>query len=59
MPLPRTSDYYLSMGLTAEAVAKDYNISREAQDEFSYHSHQKAMAAYKTDISNPVSCLSM
>jgi acetyl-CoA acyltransferase len=38
-------DYYLSMGLTAEAVAKDYSVSREAQDEFSYHSHQKAMAA--------------
>jgi acetyl-CoA acyltransferase len=33
------------MGLTAEAVAKDYNISREAQDEFSYNSHQKAIAA--------------
>lgn len=38
-------DYYLSMGLTAEAVAKDYAVSREAQDEFSYHSHQKAIAA--------------
>ena len=38
-------DYYLSMGLTAEAVAKDYNISREAQDEFSFQSHQKAIAA--------------
>ena len=38
-------DYYLSMGLTAEAVAKDYSISREAQDEFSYNSHQKAIAA--------------
>ncbi|RYY39530.1 MAG: acetyl-CoA C-acyltransferase [Chitinophagaceae bacterium] len=38
-------DYYLSMGLTAEAVAKDYNVSREAQDEFSYHSHRKALAA--------------
>lgn len=38
-------DYYLSMGLTAEAVAKDYNVSREAQDEFSYHSHKKAIAA--------------
>ncbi len=38
-------DYYLSMGLTAEAVAKDYNISREAQDEFSYNSHQKAINA--------------
>ena len=38
-------DYYLSMGLTAEAVAKDYNVSREDQDEFSYQSHQKAIAA--------------
>ena len=38
-------DYYLSMGLTAEAVAKEYNVSREVQDEFSYHSHQKAMQA--------------
>lgn len=38
-------DYYLSMGLTAEAVAKEYNVSRESQDEFSYHSHQKALHA--------------
>jgi acetyl-CoA acyltransferase len=38
-------DYYLSMGLTAEAVAKEYNISREDQDEFSFNSHQKAMTA--------------
>lgn len=38
-------DYYLSMGLTAEAVAKEYNITREAQDEFSYQSHQKAINA--------------
>ncbi len=38
-------DYYLSMGLTAEAVAKEFSVSREAQDEFSYHSHQKAIAA--------------
>ncbi|MBL7698884.1 MAG: acetyl-CoA C-acyltransferase [Chitinophagaceae bacterium] len=38
-------DYYLSMGLTAEAVAKDYNVSREEQDAFSYHSHQKAINA--------------
>ncbi len=36
-------DYYLSMGLTAEAVAKEYNVSREDQDMFSYNSHQKAM----------------
>src|SRR5215213_5409993 len=38
-------DYYLSMGLTAEAVAKEYKVSREEQDEFSYHSHQKALKA--------------
>jgi len=38
-------DYYLSMGLTAETVAKEYNVSREAQDEFSFHSHQKAIHA--------------
>jgi len=38
-------DYYLSMGLTAEAVAKEYNVSREDQDEFSYQSHQKALHA--------------
>jgi len=40
-------DYYLSMGLTAEAVAKEFNVSREAQDEFSFHSHQKAINAIK------------
>ena len=38
-------DYYWGMGYTAEAVAKDYNISREAQDEFAFHSHQKALKA--------------
>lgn len=40
-------DYYLSMGLTAEEVAKDYKISREDQDEFSYNSHVKAANAIK------------
>lgn len=40
-------DYYLSMGLTAEAVAKDYSVSREDQDEFSFQSHQKALNAIK------------
>ena len=40
-----TPDYYLGMGLTAEAVSKEYSISREQQDEFSLHSHQKAMNA--------------
>jgi acetyl-CoA acyltransferase len=38
-------DYYLSMGLTAEAVAKEYNVTREQQDEFSYNSHKKAINA--------------
>ncbi|MEX0966056.1 MAG: acetyl-CoA C-acyltransferase [Bacteroidia bacterium] len=39
--------YYLGMGLTAEEVAKDYKVSREDQDEFSYQSHQKALKAIK------------
>jgi acetyl-CoA acyltransferase len=38
-------DFYLSMGLTAEAVANEYNISREDQDAFALASHQKAKAA--------------
>src|ERR1700744_832619 len=38
-------DYYWGMGLTAEAVAKEFKVSREEQDEFAYNSHQKAMAA--------------
>src|SRR5215468_8868587 len=38
-------DYYLSMGLTAEAVAKEYDVSREDQDQFSYQSHRKALHA--------------
>ena len=38
-------DYYLSMGLTAEAVAKEFKVSREDQDQFAYQSHQKAMKA--------------
>jgi acetyl-CoA acyltransferase len=38
-------DYYWGMGLTAEAVAKEYKISREQQDEFAYQSHQKAIKA--------------
>ncbi|HMI62119.1 MAG TPA: acetyl-CoA C-acyltransferase [Puia sp.] len=40
-------DYYLNMGLTAEAVAKEYNVSREDQDRFSFESHQKAIQAIK------------
>jgi acetyl-CoA acyltransferase len=38
-------DYYSSMGLTAEAIAKQFNISRAAQDEFSYTSHVRALKA--------------
>jgi acetyl-CoA acyltransferase len=38
-------DYYMGMGLTAEAVAQDYKISREDQDQFAYNSHQKALKA--------------
>ncbi len=40
-------DFYLNMGLTAEAVAKEYNVSREDQDMFSYNSHLKAGNAIK------------
>ena len=38
-------DSYLSMGLTAERLAKRFGITREAADEFSLRSHQKALAA--------------
>ncbi|MDR6786281.1 acetyl-CoA acyltransferase [Pedobacter africanus] len=40
-------DWYWGMGLTAEAVAKEYNVSREDQDVFAYQSHQKAVEAIK------------
>ena len=40
-------DRYWGMGLTAEAVAKEYNISRADQDAFALKSHQKAVAAIK------------
>ncbi len=41
-------DYYLNMGLTAEAVAKEYNVNRQDQDAFSYNSHQKAINAIQS-----------
>jgi len=48
-PNPRLADtypdYYLNMGLTAENLAKKYEITREQADEFSLRSHQKAAAA--------------
>ena len=40
-------EWYWGMGLTAEAVAKEYNVSREDQDEFSFNSHKKAVEAIK------------
>ena len=43
-------DYYISMGLTAEEIAKKYNISREDQDEFAYNSHMKAINALQTGL---------
>jgi acetyl-CoA acyltransferase len=41
-------DYYLNMGLTAENLAKKYEITREQADEFSLQSHQKAAAAIQS-----------
>jgi len=38
---------YVSMGITAENLAKEYKISRRDQDEFAFNSHQKAAAAWK------------
>lgn len=46
-------DYYLSMGLTAEAVAKEYQVSREDQDAFSLQSHVKAANAIKEGYFKP------
>jgi len=46
-------DYYLNMGLTAEAVAKEYNINRPDQDEYSYHSHRKAINAIESGFFKP------
>lgn len=50
-PIPDTdvaknnADYYWGMGLTAEAVANEFNVSREDQDLFAFNSHQKAVKA--------------
>lgn len=46
-------DYYLNMGLTAEAVAKEYKVSREDQDKYSYHSHEKAIRAIENGYFKP------
>lgn len=41
----KNADYYWGMGLTAEAVANEYKVSREDQDLFAFNSHQKALKA--------------
>lgn len=41
-------EWYWGMGLTAEAVAKEYKVSREDQDQFSFNSHQKAISAIES-----------
>ena len=43
------------MGITAENVASQYQISRQAQDEFAYNSHQQAMAAISSNIDTGIS----
>lgn len=42
--------WYWGMGLTAEAVANEFNVSREKQDEFAYNSHMKALAAQEKNL---------
>jgi acetyl-CoA acyltransferase len=44
------ADYYWGMGLTAEAVADQYKVSREDQDNFAFQSHMKALNAIKTGL---------
>jgi acetyl-CoA acyltransferase len=41
---------YISMGQTAERVAEEFGVSREAQDEFAYHSHMKAAKAWDAGV---------
>jgi len=43
-------EYYLNMGLTAEELAKEYEITRDMSDEFSFNSHQKALLAIKKGL---------
>ncbi len=44
------ADYYWGMGLTAEAVADQYKVSREDQDNFAFQSHMKALNAIKNGL---------
>ena len=43
-------EVYMGMGLTAERVADEFEVSRQAQDEFALRSHQRAMAAYEKKL---------
>ena len=43
-------EVYMGMGLTAEQVADEFEVSRQAQDEFALRSHQRAMAAYEKEL---------
>lgn len=43
-------EVYMGMGLTAERVAEEFEVSRQAQDEFALRSHQKAAAAYERNL---------
>ncbi|MBK7896657.1 MAG: acetyl-CoA C-acyltransferase [Anaerolineaceae bacterium] len=43
-------EVYMGMGLTAERVADEFEVSRQAQDEFAVRSHQRAMAAYEKEL---------
>jgi acetyl-CoA acyltransferase len=43
-------EVYMGMGLTAERVAEEYEVSRQTQDEFALRSHQKAAAAYDRNV---------
>lgn len=44
------NDWYSNMGATAEAVANEYNVSREDQDQFAYRSHQRAINAINNGL---------
>ncbi len=46
-------DYYWGMGLTAEAVANQFKVSREDQDLFAFNSHQKAINAFENNLFAP------
>ncbi|WP_149913917.1 acetyl-CoA C-acyltransferase [Sphingobacterium cavernae] len=54
VPNPKTAkenpDWYWGMGLTAEAVAHEFNVSREDQDAFALNSHKKAVSAIKSGV---------